>query len=129
VNVLAEKWKELPYAVWHEELLKRLENLKQVVKDNIPEAWESIEIVLTVKGILHIKKRAGLSQDELEQWWQNERSKIKGSIDKSYFEFTFFADKVHTNTSSSSNSNSNIEKKKEEKKSKNAISMLLLQWS
>jgi hypothetical protein len=30
-------------------------------------------------------ERGGLTEDELEEWWQNERAKIK-PLDKSFFE-------------------------------------------
>jgi Mn-dependent DtxR family transcriptional regulator len=55
VNVLIEKYKDLPYEVWREELVKRCQRLRQVVKDNIPQSWEALECVMTSKGILHIK--------------------------------------------------------------------------
>ena len=37
--------------------------------------------------------RGGLIQAELEEWWQNERAKIK-PLDPSYFEFTFFPEET-----------------------------------
>jgi hypothetical protein len=53
--VLIDKYKDLPYEVWQEELQKRRQRLRQAVKDNIPQSWEALECVLTAKGILHIK--------------------------------------------------------------------------
>jgi hypothetical protein len=43
VNILVEKYKDLPYQVWREELVKRCQRLRQVVKDNIPQSWEALE--------------------------------------------------------------------------------------
>ena len=54
-SVLIEKYKDLPYEIWQQEQNKRYETLRQAVRDNIPESWESIECVLTSKGIMHIK--------------------------------------------------------------------------
>jgi DNA-binding MarR family transcriptional regulator len=55
INVLIEKYKDIPYGVWELERAKRYQALRQTVNDNIPDAWESIEFVLTGKGILHIR--------------------------------------------------------------------------
>lgn len=55
ISVLIEKYKDLPYEVWQQERTKRYEALKQAINDNIPESWESIECVLTSKGIMHVK--------------------------------------------------------------------------
>jgi hypothetical protein len=55
IKILLEKYGDIPYQVWYEELQKRYQNLRQAVKDNVPEAWDSLECVLTAKGILHIK--------------------------------------------------------------------------
>ena len=55
ISVLVEKYKDLPYEIWHEELTKRYQKLRQIITDNIPESWESLEVVLTSKGIMHIK--------------------------------------------------------------------------
>lgn len=54
IKVLLEKYKDLTYAAWQEERTKRYQTLRQIVHDNIPECWESMEFVLTCKGILHI---------------------------------------------------------------------------
>jgi len=54
INVLIEKYKDIPYEVWEQERAKRYQALRQAVQGNIPDAWESMEFVLTGKGILHI---------------------------------------------------------------------------
>jgi hypothetical protein len=54
ISVLIEKYRDIPYEIWQQELIKRYQKLRQVVRDNIPESWESLECVLT-EGILHIK--------------------------------------------------------------------------
>ena len=55
ISFLIEKYKDLPYEVWQQERNKRYQALRQAINDNIPESWESIECVLTSKGIMHIK--------------------------------------------------------------------------
>jgi hypothetical protein len=55
ISVLIEKYKDLPYEIWQQERIKRYQKLRQVITDNIPESWESLEVVLTSKGIMHIK--------------------------------------------------------------------------
>jgi hypothetical protein len=55
IAALLQKYADLPYEVWRQELVNRYRKLRQVIKDNIPQSWESLECVLTAKGILHIK--------------------------------------------------------------------------
>jgi hypothetical protein len=55
ISVSVEKYRGLPYEIWQQERSKRFEALRRAIKDNIPESWESIECVLTSKGIMHIK--------------------------------------------------------------------------
>jgi hypothetical protein len=55
ISVLIEKYKDLPYEIWQQERTKRYETLRRIIKENIPESWESLECVITSKGIMHIK--------------------------------------------------------------------------
>ncbi len=55
IAALLQKYADLPYEVWRQGLVNRYRKLRQVIKDNIPQSWESLECVLTAKGILHIK--------------------------------------------------------------------------
>ena len=55
ISVLVEKYRDLPYEIWQQERTKRYETLRWVIKENIPECWESLECVLTGKGIMHIR--------------------------------------------------------------------------
>jgi hypothetical protein len=41
ISVLVEKYKDLPYEIWHEELTKRYQKLRQVIEYNIPESCDS----------------------------------------------------------------------------------------
>jgi ABC-type thiamine transport system substrate-binding protein len=43
-----------------------------------------------------LTERGGLTEAELEEWWQNERKKIK-PLDASYFAFTFNPDNSNNN--------------------------------
>jgi hypothetical protein len=51
VNVMIEKYKDISYEIWEMKRKKR----ETAVRSNFPDAWESMEFVMTVKGILHIK--------------------------------------------------------------------------
>jgi hypothetical protein len=55
IDRLRKEYKEIPYEIWEQERKKRYDKLRCTVAEKIPQAWESIEIVLTVKGIRHIK--------------------------------------------------------------------------
>ena len=55
IRRLRKQYSDIPFSVWEEERKKRFDNLYNIVKEKIPQAWESIEIVLTVKGIRHIR--------------------------------------------------------------------------
>lgn len=55
VNVMIEKYEGISYEIWQMERKKRYSNLVSAVKCNFPDAWESMEFVMTGKGILHIK--------------------------------------------------------------------------
>lgn len=55
IERLREQYKDIPYSVWEAERKKRFDVLLDTVKEKIPKAWEAIELLLTVKGIRHIK--------------------------------------------------------------------------
>ena len=55
IRRLRKRSSDIPFSVWEEERKKRFDNLYNIIKEKIPQAWESIEIVLTVKGIRHIR--------------------------------------------------------------------------
>jgi predicted transcriptional regulator len=55
INALIEKYKDISYEIWQLERNKRYQFLMQTIKENIPDAWEPIEVVLTTKGVLVIR--------------------------------------------------------------------------
>jgi hypothetical protein len=55
IERLRKEYKDIPHAVWEEERQKRFDNLYKVVQQNIPKAWESIELAITVKGVRRIE--------------------------------------------------------------------------
>ena len=55
INTMIEKYKDIPYEIWETSRKERYDNLVNAVKKNFPSAWESMEFVLTGKGILHIE--------------------------------------------------------------------------
>lgn len=55
IDRLIKEYKDIPYEIWELERKKRYDKLRNTVAEKIPQAWESIEVVLTVKGIRHIK--------------------------------------------------------------------------
>jgi hypothetical protein len=55
IERLRKEYKGIPYNIWQNERKKRYENLYRVIQKNIPKAWESIELAITVKGVRHIE--------------------------------------------------------------------------
>jgi len=55
INAMAEKYKGISYEIWQIERKKRYDNLVSVVKSHFPDAWESMEFIMTGKGMLHIR--------------------------------------------------------------------------
>lgn len=55
IERLRKEYKDIPHTVWEEERQKRFDNLYKVVQQNIPKAWESIELAITVKGVRRIE--------------------------------------------------------------------------
>ena len=47
---------DIPFEDWQKELSIRYDNLKNVIKENIPELLTPLEFSLSVKNILHISK-------------------------------------------------------------------------
>jgi hypothetical protein len=54
IERLRKDYKDIPYNIWEIGRKKRYENLYRVVQKNIPKAWESIELAITVKGVKRI---------------------------------------------------------------------------
>lgn len=55
IEKLRKDYQDIPYEVWEQERKRRFDHLRTVVKDKVPKAWEAIELLLTVKGIRHIR--------------------------------------------------------------------------
>jgi hypothetical protein len=55
INKLRKEYKDIPLSVWETERQKRYDTMRKTITDNTPDAWESIELVLTVHGIQHIR--------------------------------------------------------------------------
>lgn len=55
INRLRKEFKDIPLGVWELERQKRFDIMRNIIKEQTPDAWESIELVLTVKGIQHIR--------------------------------------------------------------------------
>lgn len=55
IERLRKEYKDIPYEIWETERKKRYDILRRTVEEKIPKAWEAIELLLTVKGIMHIE--------------------------------------------------------------------------
>lgn len=47
--------KEIQYGEWYFKLIKKYENLRNIVKDNLPNLWDSLEFELSIHKIMNIK--------------------------------------------------------------------------
>jgi hypothetical protein len=54
INSLRTKYAGISVEVWEMERVKRFNALRNTIKEKMPNAWESLELVLTVKGVRHI---------------------------------------------------------------------------
>lgn len=55
IRKLRKEYKDIPLGVWEMERQKRFDVMRNTIKEQTPDAWEGIELVLTVHGIQHIR--------------------------------------------------------------------------
>jgi hypothetical protein len=55
IRALRKQYRDIPMGMWEMERQKRFDVMRNTIKEQTPDAWESIELVLTVHGIQHIR--------------------------------------------------------------------------
>ena len=55
ISKLRKQYKDITLEMWEMERQKRFDTMRNTIKEQTPDAWESIELVLTVHGIQHIR--------------------------------------------------------------------------